>query len=352
MSFNRNDVRAELMHASLALLRDMMCVKDGESVLITADSNSDWRVVQAMQNAAYLLGAKPAALVLDPPLPLQGLLADKFIPAPVAAAVDSADVWIDCCNPYMAGSLVFDKVMRNGRTRYLLAADLHAEAVIRMFGKVDVMSLFAVTEQFQALIDAAAGKEFHITSPKGTDVRFNTLALPKDSHIGIARATRAGGYFAPGTAAMIPIMESVRGRIVCESVYHEYYTALPDPIVIEVEGRIRSVTGGSSEQKVMERALRRAGNGEYGSIVHFSCGHHPAARFTGTCFVEDQRAIGCNAIGFGFPPGMPGGGENHPDGVVKDQSIWIDGEQIVDCGVISGPASLAAAVNGLPVLYR
>jgi 2,5-dihydroxypyridine 5,6-dioxygenase len=42
----------------------------------------------------------------------------------------------------------------------------------------------------------------------------------------------------------------------------------------------------------------------------------------------------------GLPWWEPGGGENHPDGIVFDQSLWIDGELISERGRFSGPPHL------------
>ncbi len=75
-------------------------------------------------------------------------------------------------------------------------------------------------------------------------------------------------------------------------------------------------------------------------MVHFSCGLHPGARFTGKSFIEDQRITGYNAIGLGLPPWMPGGGENHPDAVMSLQSISIADQHIVKDGTIVSPPAL------------
>jgi hypothetical protein len=53
--------------------------------------------------------------------------------------------------------------------------------------------------------------------------------------------------------------------------------------------------------------------------------------------------VGANAIGLGLPQWAPGGGENHPDCVMKSQSMWIGGTQIVADGVIVGPPELRSA---------
>jgi 2,5-dihydroxypyridine 5,6-dioxygenase len=287
-------------------------------------------------------------MILAQPLPFQGGLADKYLPEPAVAATQNTDVWIDLCMPYIAGSKAYDEAVNNDRTRYFLGADIQAGGLTRIFGMVDLDKLFGLTNQFAALVARSNGREVLITSNLGTEVRF-TLASPEG--LAISKATRPGGYFVPGTVVFIPELETVKGKVVCEAAFHEYYTTMPEPLVFHVDGKIRAISGGGSERKVMDRALKRAGNGEYGNVVHFSCGHHPAARFTGTSFIEDQRVTGCDAVGLGLPAWLPGGGENHPDGVMKEQSIWIGGEQIMDDGVICGPPSLVEAAQGLELVY-
>ncbi len=337
----------DLAQAALSLVRDMMCVSKGDHVLVTCDSNTESRATDAIVNAAYTLGAKVVSMTLSPPLPLQGALADPYIPEPVVAAAQNCDAWIDLCMPYMAGSQAYDEAMKNERTRYLLAGDIGAEGMIRIFSRADLDKVYEVSDLFNALLAESAGKHCRFTTPLGTDVRFRL----SDVALTIERATKPGGYFIPGTVAIIPDLESVKGTVICESTFHEYYTALDEPYHFEVDGKIQSVSGGGTELMVIERALRRAGNGAYGNIIHFTCGYHPAARVTGKSFIEDQRAIGCNAVGLGLPFWEEGGGENHPDCVMTGQSFWIENEQIVDAGAIVSPPDLAQAARDLQPVY-
>ncbi|MGD9765285.1 MAG: hypothetical protein AB7V27_16420 [Candidatus Binatia bacterium] len=339
----------ELTRAAMILMRDMMCVVEREHVLITTDTNTDRRAAEALQNAAYGLGARVATLTVAPPLPFQGGLADRFMPDPVTAAAQNCDAWIDLCMPYIAGAAVYHQAMKNGRTRYFLAADIGAEGIVRIFGKADLNQVFAVSDLFNALLVKSTGKTCRFTTPLGTDVSF---ALADPEGLTIERATKPGGFFVPGTVVLLPELETVKGTVVCETTFHEYYTMLAEPYRFEVDGKIKSVTGGGTELKNIERALRRAGNGAYGNIVHFTCGYHPTARFTGTSFIEDQRAIGCNAVGLGLPQWVEGGGENHPDCVMKQQSFWIGDQQILDDGVIIAPEDLAQAARELQPVYR
>lgn len=342
------DLGPELSVAAVALVRDMMCVVAGEHVLVTADNRSDKAAVEAIVNASYSLGAKVAAMTLSPPLPFQGGLANPFMPDPVVAAAQNCDAWIDLCMPYIAGAEVYDLAMKNARTRYFLAADIGAGGIIRIFSKADLDQVFVVSDMFNALLAESAGKVCRFTTPLGTDVCF-TLASPEG--LAIERATKPGGYFVPGTVMVIPELETVKGTIVCEATFHEYYTTLEEPYRFEVDGKIQEVSGGGTELRAIKRSLKRAGNGEYGNIVHFTCGYHPAARFTGKSFIEDQRVVGCNAVGLGLPQWVDGGGENHPDCIMRDQSFWIDDEQIIDHGTVVSPPDLAEVAQALQPVY-
>jgi leucyl aminopeptidase (aminopeptidase T) len=258
-------------------------------------------------------------------------------------------LWVDVTYPYIAGSSLHATAMKSPQLRYMLASDLSAAALTRIFGSDMLDSLYAQQSAFEALIARSAGHNVRVTTALGTDVTFK---LAQSLGASPRRASSPGLYFLPGSCLLNPDIESVRGRIVLETVFHEYYTSLRTPIELEVDGRIRAVRGGGTERPVLERALLRAGGGQYGYIIHFAHGIHSNARFTGDCFVEDMRAPGSNAIGMGLPFWLPDGGENHPDGVISMQSVWLDGELIVADGctnIPSGAVPRAARLETKPL---
>lgn len=338
----------ELARACDVLIRDYMAVTAGERVLITADTATDMAGIDAVFTAANAAGAK-AAVMLVPQLPFQGALADPYVQDTFAAAAMQCDVWLDFCFPYLAGSHLQDEAMKTKRIRYLLAGDLAAGGLQRLFGKVDLDEHYAVQEGFYAVLREGIGKTCRITTQRGSDVSF-VLAEP-----GFAKPRRGdkpGTFLVPGACTMFPELETVKGRIVIESTFHEYFTPLPQPLTITVDGRITAISGGGSERKVLDRALKRAGSGEYGYIIHFTHGIHPAAHVTGGSFIEDMRATGNNAVGMGLPWWVPGGGENHPDAIMTMHSIWVDGRQIVADGALVAPDDLARRAEALQPLYH
>lgn len=337
----------QLLRAAETLLVDLMCAQRGEQVLITADTATDPQVPQALFATAERLGAQ-ALISTAAQLPFQGSLADPYIPKAQAALVKTCDIWVDCAFPYFAGSHAHDEAMKSQRVRYMLGGDMDAGAFQRLFGAIDLDPYFEMQNAFDEIF--AEGKPCRITEPRGTDVRFTLgkRGLSKPRH-----ADKPGMYLVPGTCSIAPQIETVKGEIIVTHSFHEFYEPLSSPVTLTVDGPIRKVSGGGASRFPLERALLRAGGGKYGSVIHFAQGMHPGARMTGRCFVEDIRAMGSNAVGLGIPWWEPGGGENHPDAVLTEQSVWVGGEKVIEDGIVVGPPKLAALANRLaPPLKR
>ncbi len=337
-----------LHRAAGVLVRDHFCVGSTDEVVITADTATDPIAVEALLLATREAGAQ-AVVLLFPQLPFQGALADPYIPETVKLAVRNCDVWFDLTFPYMAGSHTHDEAMQAKRARYVLVGDLGAAGLSRLYGGVDFDRLFEVQSAIDQFFIEAEGAEGRVTCPKGTDLHF---ILGKPATRKFRHANMPGTQTVPGSAIMFPLTESVRGRVVLDAVFHEYYTRLGLPLTLEVDGKIRSLDGGAADVAVMDRALRRAGGGGYGYVIHLSYGFHPAARPTGRAFIEDIRVLGSNAIGLGLPWWVPGGGENHPDGVVSNQSMWIGGTPVVENGLLCHPPAAVELLSTLTPLVR
>jgi leucyl aminopeptidase (aminopeptidase T) len=326
---------AKLGQTADFVLRDLMAAKAGDEVVITADDSTDLDAVNAFIAAAGVIGARGTALTL-PQMPFQGALADPYIPAPVAAAVKDSDIWLDLTFPYMSGSGAHIAALDAKRVRMLSLAGLTSESLIRLFCHPNYDYIYALQSAVDNLLIANAGAECRVTSPLGTDVTFNLGEHPTTAKPRVM--SQSATYTPLGSSVIHPDPATVRGRVVLEAAFHEYMTPLHEPLVVDVDGKIQKLSGGGQDLRVMKRSLSRASGGkDYGSIIHFSIASHPYARRTGTAFVEDIRIAGSNAVGFGTPWWEEGGGENHPDGVVTQQSFWLNGEQIMDNGALVHP---------------
>jgi 2,5-dihydroxypyridine 5,6-dioxygenase len=334
---------ADLTAAAEILVRDYMAVKADEDVLITADTASDVSLAQVLTNAVARAGARPSVLTI-PRLPFQGKLADPYVPRVVEGAVRGCSVWLDLTFPYLAGAQVCDEAVHRGGVRYLLGGDMGCAGLARLFGDVDLDEYYAVHKAFDELTSAAVGRPVHITDQLGSDVTF-TLAKPAFTKP--RRCEAPGMYFVPGSCTMFPNPDSVQGTLRVVAAFHEYFAPFVEPATLSIAGQIQDVTGGGAARAPFQRALRRAAGGAYGQVIHFTNGIHPAARVTGESFIEDMRARGNNAVGLGVPFWLPGGGENHPDAILSQQSLSIDGKRVVEDGVIVEPPALAQAAERL-----
>lgn len=326
-----------LLHAAQVLVRDHFAVRQGECVLISTDTRTDPDLIDAVFGAVSLAGATPLVATL-PQLPFQGALADPYLPDAFSAAAAAADVWLDFNFPYAAGSTPHDRAIKAGRVRYALLAMPDGASLARLYGGVDFGALMDFQVALSEYLESKAGAEAHFTCPLGSDARFTLGPIKLKRH---RVANVPGIHTVPGAQSLYPELESVRGRIVLQSLFDEIYRPLRKPITLDVDGRIQGFHGaGAEDAPRLDRALRRAGNGQYGYFIHFTLGFHPATRFTGSNFIEDIRLPGTNAIGMGLPWWEPGGGENHPDGVVFDQTLTVDGETLMKDGVFTGPPAL------------
>lgn len=335
---------AMLDYAATVLVEDYMLIRGDEEVLITTDTSTDMVAVQALMTAVDRRGAR-CTVITRRPLPYQGLLADPFISQVQAESMQHCDAWIDMCFPYFAGSTAWGRAMARGQLRYLLLGDVSAAGLGRLFGMMDMDKYRLALRAFQETVTNVEGKVCRITNSHGSDFRFILGDVPDIEHT--SQATKPGFYTVPGACPIPMKPESVQGRIVVTASFHEFYEKLAGPLIMELNGEIQHLTGGGVSRGLLDRALRRAGGGRYGSVIHLTHGIHPAARLTGGSFIEDMRTIGSNAVGLGIPWDQPGGGENHPDAVLENQSLWIDDMQVIEEGVVIAPEPLARAVEAL-----
>lgn len=334
-----------LTRAADALVKQHFGVRPGESVLVTADSHTEHTLLSAIADAVAGAGAK-LHLATAPPLPFQGALSDPYVPDSLKAAAVASDVWFDFCFPYHAGSGAHSAAMDAGRCRYALLAIPHADSFERLYGCVDFPAMMEFNVALAELFAEAAGEQVRFTCPRGTDVTFT---LDKLKTMRQRVCDRPGMHTVPGTQSAYPLKETVKGTIVIQALFDEYYRLLRKPITIQADGKISSFSGGGTEDvPSFDRALRRASpDGDYGYFIHFTLGFHPGTMLSGRCFIEDIRIPGSNAIGMGLPWWEKGGGENHPDGIVLDQSFWLGDMQIVDEGKVVGPGNLKKLHDGV-----
>jgi len=338
----------ELVGAALKLLGDMFDVQKGESVVITADTESDDRVTEATAQAAFILGAKPI-VVKTPAARGVGKAADPDLPVEeLTALLSVADVWIEYNNQWIFYSTVFDNAFKNNKKlRYMNLVGANPDLFIRNIGRVDVVALREFIMKAEEITKKA--KHIRITTPAGTDIEFYNKE-GRDFYT-------ADGYVRPGEIKMLPgqiswtpELKTINGTLVLDGCLTPPLGLLREPIKFTIkEGRIVNIEGGS-EAKEFKQWLDSFEDENMYMVAHVSYGFGPGAKLTGD-IVEDERVWGSTEWGFGnigpmLVPDIPGGipAASHSDGIGLDSTVYLDGEVFLKDGQVVGPTEEIVAL--------
>ena len=134
-----------LARAADILARDMMCIADGESVLVTADTGTDI-LASPRRCRTPPTGSAPRSPRSCWRLRCRSRAGWPTTTCPTTSRrrPGACDAWIDLCMPYLAGSGAFDDAMEKRRVRYFLGADMGAEGIVRLMGGADLDAMFAL----------------------------------------------------------------------------------------------------------------------------------------------------------------------------------------------------------------
>lgn len=333
----------ELGKAAKSLVEDMLNIKPGETVIITADTESDFRVVNATAREVFSTGAKLMTIAFPAPGGV-GKAADPDLPLkPLIGAIQNADVWIEFNNRWLLYSSVFEDAYKiNKDLRYICLVGMNVDMIIRTIGKLNIPKLAEFLTKIADITQKS--KIVKITTPGGTDISFkNHPARPMVIHSG---KVPIGAYeMLPGQISWSPDFKTINGTIIFDGSINPPLGLLREPVVLRVEkGKIKEVKGGS-ESKAFENWLKNFDDPNMFQLAHISYGFNPGAKLTGNV-LEDERIWGATEWGIGYigPKLVPDLGgvsaASHSDGICLNSSVWLDGFQILDHGQVIAPSEL------------
>jgi leucyl aminopeptidase (aminopeptidase T) len=339
----------ELGKASGVLIAELFKLREGESLVITCDTESDMRVVDATARTAFAAGGKPMVVRTAAPLGV-ARETDGFLPVgPLRGALTSADCWVEFNKQYLLYSETWQRVTsENPRLRYLCLPAMNVDVFVRLFARVDPRMLADFLTAVATRIGGA--RHVRLVTAAGTDVGFQNApthpVLPRTGY-----ADRPGTHMLAGMIAWAPEFESIDGVLVFDGSIVPQIGILSHPLTVRLRrGEIQSLEGGR-EAEAWGSWLRSFDDPQMLRVAHVSCGFHPGAKLTGQ-IGEDERIWGGCQWGFGAvasyltpPRGTPAA--SHTDAISLRCSIWLDGRQITDLGKVVDPdlASLAGALK-------
>jgi len=328
----------ELGKASDIIARELFKLKPGETFVITADTESDARVVDATARAAFAVGAKPMVIWLASPLGV-GKAADAMLPVEaLTAALKEADAWIEFNNQWLLYSTPYDiAIKENKKLRYLNACGMNPDLMVRCIGRIDYPVLGQFLERLREMTMGA--KHIRMTTPAGQDIKFDNSSDPNHFYtLWKGYADEPGPHMLAGQISWTPDLESINGTLVFNGSVVPPCGKLEEPIRLTIQmGRVAKVEGGNQARE-FEMWLNSFNDPGMFGLAHVSWGFNPGAKLTGD-IVEDERVWGCTEWGIGnigpqliAPDGVSAA--SHTDGICLNSSAWLDGKLILDEGKV------------------
>jgi len=329
----------ELGKAADILVRELFKLKPGETFIITADTESSPRVVDATARAAFSAGAKPMVIWLASPHGV-GKAADPMLPVEaLTAALKETDAWVEFNNQWLLYSTPFNIASReNKKLRYLNLVGMNPDMMVRCIGRVNYPVLGRFLETFREMTVKA--KHFRTTTPAGGELEFDNPPVFTDrTPLAKGYADKPGVYMMAGQISWTPDLKTINGVLVFDGSVVPPIGKLNEPIQLHIEaGEIVKIEGGTEARK-FEQWLKSFNHAQMLRLAHTAWSFNPGAKLTGD-IVEDERVWGSSEWGIGHisalhspPDGVSA--PSHTDGICLNTSAWLDGRQILDRGQLT-----------------
>jgi leucyl aminopeptidase (aminopeptidase T) len=309
------------------LVRSCAGVRSGEEVVVVSDPERR-PIADALMVAVEEAGGLPVLVLMQP-----REIDNQEPTAPVAAAMARADVVIMPVTHALAHTRAVREAIAQGAR--VLSMTAFTEGQMREGG------LFTDFLARRPLCDSLAHRmtqanRVRVTNSAGTDLSFSVEGRTGNSHCCLLEGP--GFTAVPNIEANLsPVEESSEGILVVDgSIPYYGVGVLEEPVHFEISGGfVRSIRGGSQAQFLDELLAAQDDPFVY-NVAQFAIGLNPACtEFTGE-MLNDEGVNGTIHIGIGTSSNLGGDvqAKTHFDAIIRDPSVWLDGEQIIREGEI------------------
>jgi leucyl aminopeptidase (aminopeptidase T) len=310
---------SELEQAVSTVIERCLRVRAGETVLVVADPDSV-TIGEALLAAARAAGGD-AVLAVLPPNPARG----TEPPAPVAAALAAADVFIAPCLPSMSHTSARKRACELGHRGATLPG-VTADMLARLMS-TDFDALAGRCRAVSELLTEA--DEVHMTCPRGTDMRLDLTGRDGISDEGDLGAAGAFGNLPCGEGFASPVGGD--GTIATTSLGLVGLTEEPVLLTVRDGALVDAEHPGDAARDYLAMLDAHGPLGR--NLAELGVGTNDRATLTGN-ILEDEKILGTAHIAFGASAGIGGTVTVpvHLDVVVLEPSLRIGSTQVLDAG--------------------
>jgi len=300
-------------------------VKPGEMVLISTDSNK-FRIAEALAGAVCAVSATPI-IIMIPPVKTHG----AQLPEPIVAAFREADVFLQPSTWSQTHTKARVEAIKAGK-RGSTMCEITEDALCLGAIEADYEECDRLGRKIGAVL--AESKEVRITSPLGTEISGEVKGRPVQYETGLFRNPGQFAAFPDSEINISPVEGTTEGKAVIDVSIMSVGITLYDPVTLIVkEGKVVDIQGGMLARKFRE-ILEALEDEKAFNFAEFGIGLNPCARL-GATNLEDLGRLGNGHCGIGSNFAIGGRilAPNHHDAILKDASIYFDGQLVLDKGI-------------------
>lgn len=316
------------------LLEVCVALRPRERVLLVTDTAFDVDIVAAFALIVKEMGAEPVIVAMER-RPVPG----AEPPETVAAAMKAADVILELTSQFIGSSRARIDACTGG-ARYLVLVQL---------GRANLLEGGAVWADFDGLKPVAErlgdvftrAKRIRFVTAAGTDLTASIEGRRGRPLVGLAR--EKGGYAAPPDieVGVAPVEGTANGTIVVDGALLLMAEGLlREPVRISVKDGLAVTVEGREAHALLEMIRRCHDDPRMYNLAEMSIGLNPLGRVSGLA-LESEAALGTAHVAFGNNLAYGGhvDAPGHLDCLLRDITLYLDDELIVDGGQFIGEAA-------------
>ncbi|DAC16813.1 MAG TPA: aminopeptidase, partial [Candidatus Poseidoniaceae archaeon] len=321
----------ELEASALTVVTTCMDIRRNENVLIVCDPTT--AEIGAALHEAAMTRSDRVLLMLMP----KGRHHGQEPPTPVATLMRQQQVVIAPTRYSLTHTRAVRTALSDG-ARIATMPGMTAE----MFQGGGMSADFSLVKQRIARLPSRLRRRriVNVRSEAGTELTFEVAWREWNfDDNGICNRPKMLMNLPAGKVFIMPREGTMNGRLVLNGSWEG--TLIEEPVTLEIEqGVIASITGGEMASRIRKgfqdavEPLRPKDQDGASTIAEFGFGMNPAATLTGSV-LEDEKCLG--TCYFMFGDNTAGGGTNRVgftlSGVMRDPSVWLDGEPLLEQGV-------------------
>ncbi len=315
---------SRMAFAANMLMREVLAVQPGETVLIVTDTDRPRSITEALAYSAVSAGVEVVVTIMAP-LAMGG----EEPPAPVAAAMAAAQVVINQSTHTLTHSACVREAMSKG-ARIANLRNFTEEMMVCGGITADYRQVRRITERLARLLTAA--EAIRLTTPEGADLRMRCAGRSAIAQSGLVTKPGELSGLPDGEATLAPLEGLTEGVAVAPYIA-DHLGLITEPFRMEIhQGRITGITGGRQAAE-LRRLLERKDAAGYNAASQFALGTNPACRVVpNTREVSKRLGTAHFALGDNLSLGGQSQSAVHLDFVFLCPSVYLDGQCILKDG--------------------